>query len=155
MTISEVRMCDYNFDDDDKGEVLMFKIKLLFAIVGIALITYGMFKAYDCGHSSGWEARDTIAVKQFAEIAAKNQKALGEEIARVSKIDVEHQAENVRIVTKYEQIVKEVKHEIPDNVACLSPDGVRIWNATNNLFTTPASGVSGGIESAVPPAPTN
>ena len=133
----------------------MLKIKLLFSIVGIALITYGVFKAYDCGHSAGWDARDVIAVKQFAEIQAQNQKALGEELARVSKIDDAHQAEKVRIVTKYEQIVKEVNHEIPDNTACLSPDGVRIWNATNDLFAIAASGVPSGIESAVPSAPTN
>ena len=95
----------------------MFKIKLLFAIVGISLITYGVFKSYDCGHSAGWDARDAIAVKQFAEIQAQNQKALNSELARVSKIDVEHQAEKARIVTKYKQIVKEVNHEIPDNIA--------------------------------------
>ena len=133
----------------------MLKIKLLFAIVGIALITYGVFKSYDCGHSAGWDARDAIAVKQFAEIAAQNQKALGEELARVSKIDVSHQAENVRIVTKYNEIVKEVAREIPDNTACLSPDGVRIWNSTTDLFALAASGVPSGVESSVPPAPTN
>ena len=133
----------------------MFKIKLWFAIVGIALTTYGVFKSYDLGHSAGWDARNVIAVKQFAEIQAHNQKALGEELARVSKIDVSHQAEKVRIVTKYEQIVKEVNHEIPDNIACLDPDGVRIWNSANDLFAIAASGVSGGIESAVPPAPAN
>jgi hypothetical protein len=51
----------------------MLKIKLLFAIVGVSLITYGVLKSYDCGHSAGWEARDIIAVKQFAEIQAHNQ----------------------------------------------------------------------------------